>query len=227
MRLVTKISAVLAFCMILIPASAGAMEPITETEMDAVTGQGGIAMVIDDVQLYKHRPSGPWFQNGTNGDTAALGLSGIQGMLYINAVLPAVADGGVPIGLGKTGVLGEYASDTYDFSAFTASPMKVNVTTKVPALSAGAANNASFAGDLNLVDTAIIGLTINLPTAEIYFPGLRAELSMTHNPEAGTARSFGRIYTRGTMTMMDGHLEIVPGGRKDIYDMVLETMSLF
>lgn len=213
-------------CIFAAPAISAAMEPISEAAMDAVTGRQGINVVIDDFRAYIHKTAGPWYQDGSGGDTAAAGISEMHGIIDVNAIMPAPDPASAPLGVGNTAVKGDYETATYDFSSFTASPVKIGVTSKVPALSAGAANNAGIAETLNLVATHIMGVMIELPTAEIYTPETMINLAMTTNPAADTSQSYGEVYTRATLATLGGHLEIVPGGRQDIYDMVLSTMSL-
>ncbi|MCF8036403.1 MAG: hypothetical protein K9K62_06000 [Desulfobacteraceae bacterium] len=220
-------------CMFLVPGAAAAMEPISEAEMDAVTGQRGINFVIDDVQIYKNLGSGEiWYQDGTGGDTTGFGITGMHGMLDVNALLPGDNSGDPPQGIGNTGLKGNYNYDPdtagYDYSGYyisdyAAAPGGVGVTPTVPVLSAGAGYNSGWAGSLAGVDSAIPGVMIYTPSVEIHAE-MMIEAGMTTDPAGSTTRSFGEIYTRSTLTVMGGgFIEIVPGGKADIYHNVEES----
>lgn len=215
----------------LLAAPVSALEPISEKEMDTVTGKRGVNFVLDDIQIYKHKDSGGlWFQDGSHGQ-AALGLTEITGMLHVNALIPG-DNQGYPQGIGNTEFKGAYGYDPsyqgYDYSGYLlndheAAPGGIGLTRAVPALSAGAGYNSGWLGSLAGVDDAIPGVMIHTPSAEIHAE-MKSEVSMTKNPEGGSARSFGEIHLRSTLAVMGGgHIEVVPGGKLDIYHKVEES----
>lgn len=225
--------AAVLICMLLLPVAAAAMEPLAEAEMDSVTGQRGINFVIDDVRIYKHLGSGGYhYQDGSGGQSAAFGIIGITGILDVNAILPGATSDAPPQGIGSTGIKGDYDYDPafagYDYtghriSDYEAGPGGIGVTDTVPALTSGAGHNAGWLGSLAQVDSAIPGVMIYTPSLEIHAE-IMIEPGMTADPATAADQSFGEIYTRTTLGVMGGgHIEIVPGGKSDIYHMVEES----
>lgn len=207
-----KKAIIFALCLLLIPAVTFAMQPISEAEMDGITGQSGVSIVIDDVQIYQHLSGQELWYQDTSDDGASVGFvydTDSYSMIYVNAITPDGDDDGIPDGMGDTMVMSENYVTNYDFSSFTASAMTIDVTS---ALTNSTALNS---------DAAVAGVAIGLPTVEIYFAAgsrdvMDIQISTAGNPLDGTTDqefSMGKIYqTPGdqTMAVLGGNIEISP-----------------
>lgn len=89
MRKVLSLSAIIGL-LLLGPAGSAAMEPITHSEMDEVTGESGIQLAVSDVKVYFNSPSGLRIQDSTLGNE--VGVSGMRGLVSVNSKEPVTLD---------------------------------------------------------------------------------------------------------------------------------------
>lgn len=207
-----------ALCMLLVPAMAMAMQPVSEEELDTVTGQSGVSIVIDDVQIYQHMDGQETWYEDTSDDGASLGVTYDDDesytMMYVNAIGPGDDGDEEPDGgsFGETGIKGTYKSDySSEFEGFSASPLTIDVTDNL--------DNSSEIED----NGDVAGVKIGLPTVEIHYAEgssdiMNIAVSTAENPigsldDNGNAWSFGKIHqTPGdsTMAVLDGNVEVSP-----------------
>lgn len=208
-----KKAIICALCLLLIPAVTFAMQPISEAEMDGITGQSGVSIVIDDVQIYQHLSGQElWYQDTTADTGASVGFvysTDSYSMIYVNAITPAADASSAPNGLGSTDVMSTNYVTDYDFSGFTASAMTIDVSSALQ-------NSSALNGG-----TDVAGVAIGLPTVEIYYAAgsrdiMDVQISTAGNPLDGATDqefSMGKIYqTPGdqTMAVLSGNIEISP-----------------
>jgi len=188
----------LALGMLLIPFTAFGMQTMSETDMDSVTGQSGVAISISNVQIYSDGADDLWYETEVEfeGETQAVGiLSGnTASFTFVNAIADPAAildnsiDGTVVDGdgvynttlLGESGNLmlrGNYASLGGDDGIFedAEAAEDVGVRRDAAVLSIRVVDNANsvFPGKAN-TDMAdeddFAAIEIGLPTMEIYNP---------------------------------------------------------
>ena len=113
-----KLALALAFLMI-IPGAAFGLEMMNDSAMDEVTGQAGVSIIADDIQLFLNIERMAWidcdgFESGLgnpygstcSGDGGAVGISNFQiDVLEINAITNTTGGigGGSNLNLGSTG----------------------------------------------------------------------------------------------------------------------------
>ncbi|MCF8036401.1 MAG: hypothetical protein K9K62_05990 [Desulfobacteraceae bacterium] len=235
-----KKATIIALCMLLVPAVAMAMQPISESQMDTVTGQSGVSIVLDDIQIYQHMGTQETWYEDTSSDGASVGFvysTPAYSMIYVNAIEGAADGTSAPSSIAGTGIQGQYAPDDssnsyYDFSAatdttdgITASALTINVS---DSLSASTAINGGNGNE-------VAGVSIGLPTVEVYFAEGSRDIqdiaifteatdssgnTITNPLDRGDAAtdgagyySFGKLYQSAggeTLAVLDGTVEISP-----------------
>ena len=80
--------------LMLVAGSAMAMKAISNDEMDSITGQAGVSIIVDDVKLYAHI-GGLWYTDtdGINGQLGAFGNGTVGGNALWNLTYNSTAPG--------------------------------------------------------------------------------------------------------------------------------------
>lgn len=195
--------------------SVMAMEPISEAEMDAVTGRRGVSIAADNQVVYQNVDF--WYRDadgttGTNG--ASIGFSGTHFIMCGNAVTQEIDPPNNPLSLD-----GHYVED-YDYSNRGLSIgdlLGLDNPGVIPAVAFEA--RAIFIDVMNeLPGLGEPGVKIAVPTVEQYFTTIKMAIALNTAQNPLDAND-SQLYSLGTiemgpttMTTLDGNIEISPGG---------------
>ena len=239
--------------LMLVAGSAMAMKAISNDEMDSITGQAGVSIIIDDAKLYAHieglwyadtdglngtidlangKVGGNFMWNLTNGTTAggaSVGIKDLEVMVHVNSITGL--DNGTLVSPGRPlqGTYGEKlneATEAYNFDAnsdgtdetFLAKPLTIDVTDKLPVMSAGAKYDAQALGAQSVLNDNFAGVMIGLGTMEIVVDSMTLDVALNDlDPLNGdtmnsiNGHDFGTVYVgKTTLTVLDGVIEIAP-----------------
>ena len=229
----------LAVGMLLIPFTAFGMQMMSDSDMDSITGQSGVAISLSNVQIYSSGGDDLWYETSVavGGSTQAVGLLRDESGSYtfINAIADArdLYNGGsglFGVGAGSNAMLrgdyGPYAAifteDTFNTRADYGARLDAAV------LSIRVVDNANsvFRGKAEDVgDEDFAAIEIGLPTLEIYNPKGSYDVlnivitgAYTGNPISGFDKSETNLYTFGLGTIYTGgeSTTAILGGRVGI-----------
>ena len=232
---------VMLAALLLVAGSAWALKPISNTQMASITGQAGVSIAVDDVKLYQHI-EGIWYTdsdglvatdpaaNGlhvtSNAAGASVGIKDLEVMVNINAITSYDNSTGTwelhSIGRELQGNYGSLLDPTNDDNnqVFLAKPITIDVTSALPALSAGAAYNDLVAngGTASGNPTNFAGVMIGLGTIEIVQSNMKIDVAISDtDPLNGdtltsvNGHDFGTLYLgKTTLAILDGQIEIAP-----------------
>ncbi len=223
---------VMLAALLLVAGSAWALKPISNTQMASITGQAGVTIAVDDVKLYQHI-EGLWYTdtdglttavNGYNAAGASVGIKDLEVMVNVNAITSYDNSTGTwelhSIGRELQGDYGSRLDVTNDDAntAFLAKPITIDVTSELPALSAGAAYNQSIGAIPSTAPTNVAGVMIGLGTLEIVQSNMKIDVAISDtDPLNGdtltslNGHDFGTLYIgKTTLAILDGQIEIAP-----------------
>lgn len=193
-----------------------AMEPISEAEMDAVTGRRGVSIAADNQVVYQNIDF--WYRDadgttGTNG--ASIGFSGSHFIMCGNAVTQEIDPPNNPLSLD-----GHYV-ENYDYSNRGLSIADLlGIDDPPDVLTAVAFEARAIFIDVmdELPGLGEPGVKIAVPTLEQYFTTIKIPIAVNTAQNPLNAND-SQLYSLGTvemgpttMTTLDGNIEISPGG---------------
>ncbi|GAB6163447.1 hypothetical protein JCM12298_26070 [Desulfothermus naphthae] len=209
--------------LMLVAGSAMAMKAISNDEMESITGQAGVSIIIDDAKLYSHieglwyadtdgintdaGANGLWNTVTTNTDGASVGISDLEVMVHVNSITGVNASGDLTSpGTQLKGTYGDLLEvnnkdlngDGVD-DVFLAKPLTIDVTSALPVLSEGAAYDSQAiqaAGGSALPATNFAGVMIGLGTIELVLSNMTLDIALNDlSPLDGS----------NSMTSINGH----------------------
>jgi hypothetical protein len=194
----------LAAAMILVPFSAFGLEAMNDQAMNDVTGQAGVSIAVDNVQLYQSIGKLSYTDTDTN---AALAIYDLVQMTKLNAIVDDTNRGGqLANAYGAILSNGFYTpvADLNGAATHHAQALTIDVVDALPMLSAGVSNNMGMA--LN-----VAGVLIGLPTVEIVQSISPFDIVVEAAGSANDGASFGRLAIENQVTaILSGTLEIAP-----------------
>ncbi|GAB6886795.1 hypothetical protein JCM13304A_02930 [Desulfothermus okinawensis JCM 13304] len=241
---------VMLAALLMVAGSAMAMKAISNDQMDSITGQAGVSIAVDDVKLYQHiqglwytdtdgldvtapsnstDPGANYLHTQYSGNGASVGIKDLEVMVNVNAITSADVNSTTgeitaihSIGRELQGTYGakvDYTNNA-DNTAFLAKPITIDVTDRLPVLSAGAAWDAGVlaAQDIHIPDTNFAGVMIGLGTLEIVQSDMTIEIALSglnplddDNLDSINGHDFGTFYIgKTTLAILDGVIEIAP-----------------
>jgi hypothetical protein len=199
----------LAAAMILVPFSAFGLEAMNDQAMNDVTGQAGISIAVDNVQLYQSIGKLSYTDTDAPGATggAALAISNLVQMTKLNAIIDDTDRGGVLRNAYGAILNNGFYTPVTDLNAAAthhAQALTIDVVSALPMLSAGVSNNMGMA--LN-----VAGVLIGLPTVEIVQSISPFDIVVESATSANNGASYGRLAIENQVTaILSGTLEIAP-----------------
>jgi hypothetical protein len=208
----------LAAAMIVVPFSAFGLEAMNDQAMNDVTGQAGISIAVDNVQLYQS--IGKLSYTDTDGITVlgaggtpvtiaggSLSISNLVQMTKINAIVDDTDRGGQLANAYGTILGNGFYTPVTDANAGAthhAQALSIDVVAALPMLSAGMTNN--FGTAIN-----VAGVLIGLPTVEIVQSISPFDIVVEAAGAANSGASFGQLAIENQVTaILSGTLEIAP-----------------
>ena len=219
---------VLALGMLLIPFTAFGMQAMSDSDMESITGQSGVAISLENVQVYSHVGGEEiWFETSGN----AVGLVYEEEDQNFNYLYVTTLDftSGDPYDIALWGE-GGLARGNYDGLA-TLNPNQYGMPQDPRVLTIRVTNTDELAGDRMFFDSADVPyVEIGLPTLELYeLEGSQdimsiyvvsdtnpLDLDLSANPDADLR--IGRIHTTGggsTTAIFGGRVGITAYGNVD------------
>jgi hypothetical protein len=193
----------LAAAMIMVPFSAFGLEAMNDQAMNDVTGQAGVSIAVDNVQLYQSIGKLSYTDTdgiptaGINGGTLA--IHNLVQMTKINAITDGTDRGGI-LANDYNAILG----NGFYTGPFVAQALSIDVVDALPILSAGVSYNMGGAAN-------IAGVLIGLPTVEIVQSISPFDIVVEASGSANDGASFGQLAIENQVTaILSGTLEIAP-----------------
>jgi hypothetical protein len=209
-KMKSALRTLLAAAMILVPFSAFGLEAMNDQAMNDVTGQAGVSIAVDNVQLYQSIGKLSYTDTdgiptaGINGGT--LSISNLVQMTKINAIVDDTDRGGqLANAYGAILTNGFYSPlGNASGGAHRAAALSIDVVEALPTLSAGMTNNMGAA-------VSIAGVLIGLPTVEIVQSISPFDIVVEAAGAANSGASFGQLAIENQVTaILSGTLEIAP-----------------
>jgi hypothetical protein len=205
-KMKSALRTLLAAAMILVPFSAFGLEAMNDQAMNDVTGQAGVSIAVDNVQLYQSIGKLSYTDTdgiptaGINGGTLA--IYNLVQMTKINAIIDDTDRGGqLANAYGAIMANGFYNAPT---GGVVAHALSIDVVDALPILSAGLAHN--MGGAVN-----VAGVLIGLPTVEIVQSISPFDIVVEAAGAANDGASFGQLAIENQVTaILSGTLEIAP-----------------
>ena len=215
---------ILIFSIFIIAATSNAMQQISDSDMDDITGQAGVSIMVDDFKEYENI-QGLWYTD-TDGLTstdsgASFGITELSKMVHINAITSYDTTSSNPSNLESPGrdLQGQYFPrfnyfNHNDQTQFISKPITIDATSALPALSSMATYNRDG------TQTDIAGVHVGLGTLEIVLDkmsmtlGVNDDTPLDGNNDLDAANAedtYGTLnLDKWTFAFLDGTLEIAP-----------------